>query len=184
MKLKINNKRYTVKVVKDEEAMRKGLRGVKKLPESEGMWFEFEEPQTVQFEMDGTEIDLSIVFIDEELKVISIEEGKAGDEDEYIEEDNVKYVLEVNPTEDIKPGDQVELLDETLHILDQNGKSVFRMQGGERVFSIKNTTRLLELARKANESQSDEDYKKLGKYMFKCIEAQDNREPEYVEKKA
>ena len=34
--------------------------------------------------------------------------------------------------------------------------------------------------KKADESKSDSDYKALGKYMFKCINIQDEREPEYV----
>jgi uncharacterized membrane protein (UPF0127 family) len=180
MKIKVNNKVYNVKVVTSDEDMEKGLRGVKKLPENEGMWFEFDKPQSVDFEMDDTLIDLLIVFIGEDLTVISTEKGKAGETDEYLSEDNVKYVLEVNPTDNIKPGDKIELVDGTMHILDENGKKIYAMQGGERVFSRPNTQRLLELARIADESKSDADYLKLGKTIKKYIEIQDGREPEYV----
>jgi uncharacterized membrane protein (UPF0127 family) len=182
MRLKINNKIYNVKVVTTDEEMEKGLRGVENLPDNEGMWFEFEKPQSVDFEMDETLIDLLIVFIDENLKVISTEEGKAGDTEDFLSEDNVKYVLEVNPTDNIKPGDKIEILDSTIHILDENGKKIYAMQGGERVFSRPNTQRLLELARIANNSKSDEDYLKLGKTIKKYIEIQNERPSEYVEK--
>jgi hypothetical protein len=39
---------------------------------------------------------------------------------------------------------------------------------------------LLKKAKKANETKDDKDYKALGKYMFKCIKIQDERDPEYV----
>ena len=43
--------------------------------------------------------------------------------------------------------------------------------------------KLIKKAIKAYQSQSDSDYKSLGKYMFKVLKGQDNRKPEYVTKK-
>lgn len=40
---------------------------------------------------------------------------------------------------------------------------------------------LIKKARKAQESQSDTDFKALGKYMFKVLYKQDHRKPEYVQ---
>ena len=58
------------------------------------------------------------------------------------------------------------------------------LQGGERIFSRINTRTLIRKAKRAYEHK-DKDYDKyckaLGKYMFKCIKIQDNREPEYVQ---
>lgn len=57
------------------------------------------------------------------------------------------------------------------------------LEGGERIFSRKNTKVLIKQAKKANNSKSDSDYKRLGKSMFKYLKIQDNNEPEFVELK-
>jgi hypothetical protein len=41
--------------------------------------------------------------------------------------------------------------------------------GNERIFSRKNTRVLIKKAKKADESKSDNDYKTLGRFIFKCI---------------
>lgn len=53
--------------------------------------------------------------------------------------------------------------------------------GGERIFSRKNTVILIKKAKKAEVSEDEKDYKALGRYMFKCIKAQDERPAEYVD---
>jgi len=55
------------------------------------------------------------------------------------------------------------------------------LQGGERIVSRRETKVLIRKAKKAAESNSESDYKALGKYMFKVLKGQDTREPEYVE---
>jgi hypothetical protein len=55
------------------------------------------------------------------------------------------------------------------------------LEGGERIVSRKETKVLIKKALKANASKEDKDYKALGKYIFKVLKGQDNREPEYVE---
>lgn len=64
MKVKIGNKEYKVKIASTDEEKAKGLQGVESLPEDEGMLFIYEEPQTVGFWMEDTEIPLDIIFID------------------------------------------------------------------------------------------------------------------------
>jgi uncharacterized membrane protein (UPF0127 family) len=72
--------------------------------------------------MKDTEIDLDIIFIDEENEIIDICHGKAGNDQEAFEEDDVKYVLEINPGFKFKPGMEVEFLDNELNVIDSEGE--------------------------------------------------------------
>ncbi len=181
MKLKIKNKTFTVKKVSEEEEMYQGLRGVESLAKDEGMLFEFEEPQEVEFEMDDTLIDIDIIFIDEDKEIISIEHGKAGETEDYFVEEDVKWVLEIAPGNKFKPGMEVEFLDDEMHIIDSNCDTQLIIKGGEIIFSRKNTKTLVKMAKRADESKSDGDYKRLGRKIFNYLEIQDNNEPDYVE---
>ena len=188
MKVEINDKVYDVKVVTTSDEMSKGLQNVTELPEDEGMLFVFEEPQTVGFWMKDTEIPLDIIFIDEDLEVLSIYKGQPNNQD-IVEEDNVKYVLELNINSGVSVGDEVELEDEDdneigkMIVLASNGETQMELEGGERIFSRKNTRVLIKQAKKADVSKSDSDYKRLGKSMFKYLKIQDGNDPEYVELK-
>lgn len=186
MKIEIGDKEYNVKVAKTEEEREKGLQNVKELPEDEGMLFIFDNPQTVGFWMKDTLIPLDIIFINEDMEVISIYKGESRNED-IAEEDNVKYVLEVNQNSGIKEGDELDIEDDedipTMKVIGSNGETQMELEGGERIFSRKNTRTLIRMAKKANATKSDSDYKRLGKKMFSYIKQQDNRDPEYVVKK-
>lgn len=181
MKLKIKNKIFTVKKVTSDEDMAKGLQGVKELAKDEGMLFEFEEPQTTSFWMKDTEIDLDIIFIDEENEIIDICHGKAGNDQEAFEEDDVKYVLEINPGFKFKPGMEVEFLDNELNVIDSEGEVQMTLKGGERIFSRKNTKTLINMANRANRTKTDSDYKRLGRKIFAYLDIQESNEPQYVE---
>ena len=188
MKVEINDKEYDVKVATTSDEMSKGLQNVKELPEDEGMLFIFEEPQTVGFWMKDTEIPLDIIFIDEDLEVLSIYKGQPNNQD-IVEEDNVKYVLELNINSGVSVGDEVELEDEDddevgkMIVLASNGETQMELEGGERIFSRKNTRVLIKQAKKADLSKTDADYKRLGKSMFKYLKIQDGNDPEYVKLK-
>ena len=139
------------------------------------------------------EIPLSIIFLDENKTVLSNKRG-IPNSSEYISEDNAQYVLEVNPTDDIKPGDVAEFdlgndeeiftenLDpEKLYILNEDGTIQHQIDPGVRIFSRKSTAVMIKKAKKAFESKSDIDYKDLGRYIFGELDRQTNRPEEYVE---
>lgn len=186
MKIEIGDKEYNVTCARTEEERIKGLQGVTELKENEGMLFFFEEPQTVGFWMKDTKIPLDIIFIDEDMEVISVYQGKPESET-IAEEDNVKFVLEVNQNSGIKEGDELDIEEDeqlpTMKVIAPDGSTQMELQGGERIFSRKNTRTLIRMAKKAKSTKSDSDYKRLGKKMFSYIKQQDNRDPEYVEKK-
>lgn len=186
--IKIGKKKYTVKLAKTEEQREKGLMDIKNLPDNEGMLFIFDKSQTVGFWMKDTYIPLDIIFIDDDSEVLSVYKGNPLDES-IAEEDNVKYVLELNQNSGVKEGDELDYDEDpdeelpTMKVIGSDGSVQMELEGGERIFSRKNTRTLIRMAKRAEESQSDTDYKKLGNKIFKFIKIQDNREPEYVELK-
>ena len=180
--IRIGNKEYNVKEVTTPEDKAKGLQGVESLPENEGMLFIFDPPEDVKFWMKDTLIPLDIIFINEDQEVVKVHQGIPNDET-LIEVPNIAYVLEVNANSGIKVGDELELEEDApiMKVLAQDGSEQYSLWGEERIFSRKNTKVLVRKAKKADQSKLDKDYKALGKYMFKCIKIQDNREPEYVD---
>ena len=180
--IRIGNKEYNVKEVTTPEDKAKGLSGVESLPEDEGMLFIFDPPEDVKFWMKDTLIPLDIIFINEDQEVVKVHQGIPNDET-LIEVPNITYVLEVNANSGIKVGDELELEEDApiMKVLAQDGSEQYSLWGEERIFSRKNTKVLVRKAKKADQSKLDKDYKALGKYMFKCIKIQDNREPEYVD---
>lgn len=186
MKIEIGDREYNVTCARTEEERIKGLQGVTELKDNEGMLFFFEEPQTVGFWMKDTKIPLDIIFIDDDMEVISIYQGEPESET-IAEEDGVRFVLEVNQNSGIKEGDELDIEEDeklpTMKVIAPDGSTQMELQGGERIFSRKNTRTLIRMAKKAKSTKSEVDYKRLGKKMFEYIKAQDNRKPEYVEKK-
>lgn len=185
MKIEIGNKQYDVQIADTEEDQIKGLQNVTDLPEDQGMLFIFNVPDTISFWMKDTKISLDIIFINEDEEVISVFKGIPEDET-LITEDNVKYVLEVNQNSGIKSGDELEILDDdktypTMKILFPNGDTQMEIEGGERIFSRKNSKTLIKMANRAYLSKLDKDYKSLGRKIFKYLEIQDNNKTEYVD---
>lgn len=184
MEIKINNKVYQVKEVTTPEEKQIGLQGVNSLPENEGMLFYFGPNEKASMTMKTVKFPIDIIFIDEFDEVQYVYKGKPGSK-KIVSVPNTRYVLEVNAGSGIKIGDEIEFEDDggpVMKVLYQDGTTQYSLWGGERIFSRKNTKILIKKAKKAAESQQDKDFKALGKYMFKCIKTQDNREPEYVEK--
>lgn len=185
IKIKIGSKPYEVKIAQTDEEKEKGLQGVNELPENEGMLFIFDEAEDVSFWMKDTSIPLDIVFIDDELNVISVYQG-IPESEEFITEKNVTFVLEVNQNSGINVGDELEfspdkeVSKDKMLVLDSEGNPQMELEGGERIFSRANTKTLIKFAKKAYSTQSDNDFKALGKRVFKFLDIQDNNEPEYV----
>ena len=105
----IGGKKFKVQVAETDEEKQKGFQGVTSLPEDEGMLFIFNEPDEISFWMKDTKIPLDIIFINEDLEVISVYQG-IPESEEFMTENNVNFVLEVNQNSGIKVGDELELL--------------------------------------------------------------------------
>lgn len=192
-KVKINNKEYLAYLAISEEEKEIGLQDVQELETLDGgvqeaMLFCYDAPQHLDFWMKDCDLTLSIIFIDENKTVISNQKGLPNTED-FISADNAKYVLEVNYTEEIQPGDKVifnlgeelEMEPDKLYILAEDGSIQGQCEPGVRIFSRTSTKVMIKKAKKADESKSDVDYKDLGRYVFGELDRQSAREPEYVE---
>ena len=185
----VGNKTYNCQIAKTEEEKRKGLMGVENLPPDEGMLFVWEDEDTREMWMKDTLIPLDQIAINEDDEVVFVYQAQPKDET-LVPFMNTKYILEVNQGSGIVEGDDFDIDDSedlnkyTMKVLAPDGTTQMFLQGGERIFSRINTRTLIRKAKRAYEHK-DKDYdkycKSLGKYMFKCIKIQDNREPEYVQ---
>lgn len=196
-KIEINDKEYNVKLAITDEEKSQGLKDITSMPYNEGMLFVYDEPTEVVFWMSETKLPLDIIFINEYGEVISVANGEPMSE-ELIEEEDVKYVLELNADSGVDAGDDVDLSeieeydseeddddesDESqskMLVLDENGKVQMELDGNERIFSRKHTKILARLAKKAYKSKLDKDYKALGRKVFAFIDKQNTQEQEYV----
>lgn len=195
-KIEINDKEYNVKLAITDEEKSQGLKDITSMPYNEGMLFVYDEPTEVVFWMSETKLPLDIIFINEYGEVISVANGEPMSE-ELMEEDDVKYVLELNADSGVEAGDDVDLSeieeydeenddneeDESqskMLVLDENGKVQMELDGNERIFSRKHTKILARLAKKAYKSKLDKDYKALGRKVFAFIDKQNTQEQEYV----
>lgn len=186
IEIKINDKKYDVLVANTESEKEIGLSNIESMDDDEGMLFKYDRPQHVAFWMKDTTIPLDIIFINNDNEVISVKKGIPLSE-EYIEEDNVLYVLELNQNSNIKSGDEIEFEDfddsdvnTEMYVIGSNGKPQYTLVGGERIISRKETKVLIKKAKEAYKSKDDKDYKDLGRYIFNVFKKQDNRNPEYV----
>lgn len=186
MKITINEKEYNVKVAETDEDFDYGLQGITTLPENEGMLFPMEEEEETIFSMKDTQIALDIIFINDEDIVTNIFKGHPGSIEEF--EGIAKNVLELNIDSGVSIGDEVEFdedLDDikikTMHVLDEHGNSQMEIEGGERIFSRKNTKTLIKMAKRAYKNDTDRYYKALGKKAFQYLDVQDTNDAEYVE---
>ena len=196
----IAGKSYRLIVADSEEEKEQGLMDVEELDSDEGMLFDYRDDiqEEISFWMKDTYVPLDIIFVGEDNIVISVQQGEPESE-EAIVENNVAYVIEVNQNSGIKSGDKVtfgfesdeqedsneeensEEPEGTLKIIGSDGEVQAVLQGSERIFSIKNTKTLVNMAKRAYESQSDADYKALGRKVFEYMKIQNERDPEYVE---
>lgn len=184
---------YKCQVAETEEDRKKGLQGVTDLPIDEGMLFVFDKETEQTFWMKNTPIPLAICFISEDMEILEVYDGVPNSEEPIT--DIAKYVLEVNASEPVSPGDDVDFdLDDTkyefgkdMYVLNKDGKAQMTLEGGERIVSRKQTKVLIRKAKMCNrwKNRSKKRYDKycadLGRYMFSVLEKQDTQEQEYVE---
>ena len=184
----IGDKTYNCQVAKNEEDRKKGLMGVENLPIDEGMLFVWDKEDTREMWMKDTLIPLDQIAINDDDEVVLVYQAQPKDET-LVPFMNAKYILEVNQGSGIVEGDDFEIDDSddlnkyTMKVLAPDGTTQMFLQGGERIFSRKNTRILIKKAKKAFANKGgdyDRYCKALGKYMFKCIKIQDNNTPEYV----
>ena len=191
--IEIGNKEFTVKIASTEEEKEEGHSTTGKLPKDEGMLFVYDEPeQWLIYTMRNTSIDLDIIFIDKDKKVISVNTVEAYEKKPVICNEFAQYVLEVNANSGIKEGDLLDVSELTeeeqeivkkskMLVLDENGDVQMKLFGGERIVSRIKTRQIVKQAIRAYKSDEDSEYIKLGKMVFKELDAQDSRPAEYVE---
>lgn len=180
--ISIGDKQYKVQEAKTEEEKEKGLQGVTELPEDEGMLFYFDPPEDVSMWMKNTLIPLDIIFINDDQEVVYVIEG-VPESESLVTVRDIAYVLEVNKNSGIKEGDKLEFEEDNgpvMKVLAPDGSTQMPLWGGERIVSRRETKILIKKAKKADLSKKDNDYKSLGRYMFKVIKGQDERPAEYV----
>lgn len=189
--IEVGDLEIDVEIAKTPEERKDGLSRVTRLYEGEGMLFIFDEPTRDYFTMKETSIDLDIVFISEDLEVLEVHTVKAHDTKPVVCESEYKYVLETVPDSGIQVGDEVDAdsditeeekqqVNNRMLVLDSNGDVQMTLQGGERIFSRISTKKIIRAALKAYHSDNDVDYSKVAKIVFKELDAQDSRKPEYT----
>lgn len=188
VKIKIAGKQYKVEVAETEDEHEVGLQNRTELASDKGMLFIFEDEENRSFWMKDTPLPLDIIFIDEDLIVTVVHKGEPNSEEML---DGIcTYVLELNQNSGVQVGDELEFESETesekiqkMLVLNSKGNIQMELNGGERIVSRKETKVLIRKAKKANALDNEGSYKSLGKYMFKVLDGQEQREPEYVKSK-
>lgn len=74
--------------------------------------------------------------------------------------------------------DQVKAKANAMQVLDNTGKVLMNIVGGERIFSIEHTEALVSLAKKVDRGEASEE--DLGELMKKIVHKQNTQKPEYV----
>ena len=190
MKIEIGDKQYDVTVLETPEEQAQGLQNVHYLPSDEGALFIYESDEERSFWMKDTFIPLDIIAINRDGEVVEIHRGIPESEEPI--RFKAMFVLELNADSGVKVGDDIDFEDDDdkeemvknkMMVLDENGDVQMQLDGGERIFSRHDTKILIKFAKKAYDSKDPEDYKKLGKKLFKFLEIQMNNDTQYVELK-
>lgn len=182
--IEIGENEYQVYEAKTDEQKKTGLKGVTHLKHDEGMIFYWDEPQdTLTMTMVDCKIPLKIVSFNEDFEVLE-SPVCSPNENPIIMPKGTKYVVELHPDANIKKGDDLDLPGDddeyVMQVLGSDGSIQMQLKGGERIFSRPNTKMLLKWAKQSYKSNNSSDYMRLGRLLFKYLDKQDNREPEYV----
>ena len=98
--VEVKGQRFNVEIAADDQSRARGLMFVDDLPEDEGMLFIFRRMQPRAFWMKNTRIPLDIIYLDQNLKVVSIIKNakpcKTPRCPSYPSGQPAQYVLELN----------------------------------------------------------------------------------------
>jgi uncharacterized membrane protein (UPF0127 family) len=94
--LKIDKNIIKAEVASTASSQQLGLMYRKSMPEQNGMLFVFEQKAGHCFWMKNTLLPLSIAFIDDDGKIINIEEMKPQSEENHCPLKPIRYALEMN----------------------------------------------------------------------------------------
>jgi uncharacterized membrane protein (UPF0127 family) len=94
--LKIDKNIIKAEVASTVSSQQLGLMYRKSMPEQNGMLFVFEQKAGHCFWMKNTLLPLSIAFIDDEGKIVNIEEMKPQSEENHCPLKPIRYALEMN----------------------------------------------------------------------------------------
>ena len=201
MKYKVGDKEFKVAVLDTPEKRMRGLKNIKDMPKGNGVLLVMEQAEDVPITMQDMLFPIDIVFVAGD-QVAGVKRGRVGRKDDIRMGVPVTHVLEVNAGEanGVKKGAEAGLIGikeeggtikylagdvppeaGKLHLLDEDGKVQKNLEGDERVFSRKDTAKLIKLSKKARETEDEKDFEKLGAAFVKMINDQDSREPEYAE---
>lgn len=99
-------------VAANEAARQQGLMFRQSMGSNEGMLFVFERPAGVCMWMKDTPLPLSVAFIDQEGKIVNIEDMQPHTTDSHCAKKLIRYALEMNQgwfkQKNIKPGTTVQ----------------------------------------------------------------------------
>jgi uncharacterized membrane protein (UPF0127 family) len=99
-------------VAATEAQRQQGLMYRKKMEPNEGMIFLFGAPATVCMWMKNTHIPLSVAFLDDDGKIVNIEDMQPNTTDSHCARKTVRYALEMNlgwfKQKNIKPGAMIQ----------------------------------------------------------------------------
>lgn len=111
----IGNTKLKVKVAKSSEEHALGLQNTPNLNEDEGMLFSYPQTKILAFWMKDTTIPLSIAFIDENKRIIQIEDMEPLSEESVKSSKPAMFALEVNKgwfkNNNVKVGDLIKVQD-------------------------------------------------------------------------
>lgn len=192
----VGGQTFDVEIADTAEARKDGLSRVKRLAHDEGMLFVFEEPSTSYFTMADTDIDLDIIFFNEDGVALEVHSVEARSEEPVQCSQEYQYVLEINIDSDVQPGEELVFEEDSdftederkqisrskMLVLNSEGDVQMKLEGGERIVSMIKTRQLIKAALKAYRTDNDSDYRRVGKLIIQEFDAQDNREPQYTSK--
>lgn len=93
----VNGQGLTLAVAATPESRQSGLSGYDHLPENEGMLFVLPRPKPFSFWMKDTVLSLSIAFLDDQWRIVSIEQMEPLKADRIYQSPHpVRYAVEVN----------------------------------------------------------------------------------------